>query len=314
MPDISHSLILSVYNLSGSVKTVYRDLTEAAGRLPGSSEIVFVDDASTDDTYEQLVEVAGTDRNVRVIKMRSTFGEAAALDAGLRHSTGERIVFISGRVRVNVAQIPDLVRALDKDADLVIGRRHPRRDALLNRWISSLFNWMVSRICKVRLRDVNSGVFASRRSVFDRIAVYGDLNNFIAVLASQQGYRITEKDIEQLPGTFRMSRYPKDYVRRLLDIITVFFLTRYSKKPIHFMGFLGALFFIAGLGIEVYLFIYRILQMGPIAGRPLIILGALLLVIGIQLISIGLLGEMIIFTHAGDIEEYNIEKILNEDS
>ncbi|NQT24459.1 glycosyltransferase [candidate division KSB1 bacterium] len=314
MSKASHSLIISVFNLSNTVKTVYQDLTKAMGRLPGSYDIVFVDDASTDNTYEQLVELAQTDSNLRVIKMRTSFGEAAALDAGLRHSTGERIVFISGRVRVNVAQIPDLVNALDLGNDLVIGRRYPRRDALMNRWISGLFNWIVSRICKVRLRDMNSGVFASTRAVFDKIAVYGDLNNFIAVLASQQGYQLAEVDIEQLSGTFRMSRYPKEYVSRLLDIITVFFLTRYSKKPIHFMGFMGALFFLIGLGIEIYLFIYRILQLGPIAGRPLIILGALLLVIGIQLISIGLLGEMIIFTHAGDIEEYNIETILNEDS
>lgn len=314
MNTVSNALIISVYNLSASVEAVYQDLTEAMDRVRGSSEIVFVDDASTDDTYTLLVELARKDPNLRVIKMRTSFGEAAALDAGLRHSFGERIVFISGRVRVNVEQIPGLITALEQGHDLVIGRRYPRRDSRINRWISGLFNWIVSRICKVRLRDINSGVFASKRSVFDKIAVYGDLNNFIAVLASQQGYRLTEVDIEQLPGTFRMSRYPREYVRRLLDIVTVFFLTRYSKKPIHFMGFLGAIFFLIGLGIELYLFIYRILQMGPIAGRPLIILGALLLVIGIQLISIGLLGEMIIFTHAGDIEEYNIENILNEDS
>lgn len=314
MSNVAHSLIISVFNLSSSAKAVYQDLKDAMDRLSGSHEIIFVDDASTDDTYEQLVELAESDFTLRVLKMRASFGEASALDAGLKHSTGKRIVFISGRVRVNAVQIPDLVSALDQGHDLVIGRRYPRRDALINRWVSGLFNWMVSRICKVRLRDMNSGVFAANRSVFDKIAVYGDLNNFIAVLASQQGYKLAEVDIEQLPGTFRMSRYPKEYVRRLLDIITVFFLTRYSKKPIHFMGFVGALFFLAGLGIEIYLFIYRILQLGPIAGRPLLILGALLLVIGIQLISIGLLGEMIIFTHAGDIEEYNIEEILNEDS
>ena len=314
MSNMTLSLIISVYNLSDSVRAVYQDLSAAMEEISGQQEIVFVDDASTDDTYEQLVQLAKTNANLRVVKMRTSFGEAAALDAGLKHSSGDRILYISGRVRVNMAQIPALIHALDQGNDLVIGRRFPRRDALLNRWISGLFNRIVSRICKVRLRDMNSGVFAANRSVFDKIAVYGDLNNFIAVIASQQGYRLAEVNIEQLPGTFRMSRYPKEYVQRSLDIITVFFLTRYSKKPIHFMGFMGALFFIIGLGIELYLFVYRILQLGPIAGRPLLIVGALLLVIGIQLISIGLLGEMIIFTHAGDIEEYNIEEILNGES
>jgi hypothetical protein len=130
------------------------------------------------------------------------------------------------------------------------------------------------------------------------------------VLADRQGYKIAEAKIEQLPGAFRKSKYFNEYVQRLLDIITVIFLTNYSKKPIHFLGFVGALFTLVGAVIEIYLFIYRIFQLGPIAGRPLLLLGALLLVIGIQLISIGLLGEMIIFTHARDIKEYNIEEII----
>ena len=147
--------------------------------------------------------------------------------------------------------------------------------------------------------------------MLDRIVFYGDLYNFIPVLTAQQGYKVGEATIAQMPGSFRTSRYPREYLRRLLDIVTVFFLTRYAKKPIHFLGFVGTLLMLAGGVIELYLFIYRILGMGPIAGRPLLILGALLLVIGIQMISIGLLGEMLIFTHAGDIEEYNIASVID---
>lgn len=306
------SFIVSLYNFSESVGVLYESAATTMEGIGEPFELVFVDDGSTDTTYEKLVIIAEKDNRVRVVKMRSTFGEAAALDAGLRYSTGEHIVYLSGRVRVNPEEVPKFLKRLEDGNDLVVGRRYPRRDSVLNRWVSWGFNTMVSRLSRMRLHDINSGVIVTTRNVLERISFYGDLYNFIPVLAGQQGYRVVEENIEQLSGSFRTSRYPREYLRRLLDIVTVFFLTRYSKKPIHFLGFLGTVFMAVGLVIEIYLFIYRILGMGPIAGRPLLILGALLLVIGIQMISIGLLGEMLIFTHAGDIEEYNIQTIINE--
>lgn len=304
------SLIISVFNFVDSVNALYESAVHMLQKLNIPFEMVFVDDGSTDGTYEKLMVIAKQDDRVRVVKMRSTFGESAALDAGLKHSLGYRIIYLSGRVRVNPEAIPDLLGAM-KEKDLIVGRRFPRRDSILNRCVSWGFNRMVSHLSKVRLHDISSGVLVTYREVLEKISFYGDLYNFIPVLAAQQGYRVGEANIEQLSGSFRTSKYPREYLRRLLDIVTVFFLARYSKKPIHFLGFFGTVFMIVGFGIELYLFIYRILGMGPIAGRPLLILGALLLVIGIQMISIGLLGEMLIFTHAGDIEEYNIEEIIN---
>jgi len=305
------SLIVSLYNIADNIKPLYRMIIETAEEFKGSFEIVFVDDGSTDETYEVLVSIARADSRVRVIKMRSNFGEAAALEVGLQYSKGERIVYISGRVRVNPREIPRFLKKLESGYDLVVGWRTPRRDFILNRWVSAVFNRMACLISRVKLHDINSGIIVTYRSVLEKISFYGELYNFIPVFARQQGYMVTEEKIEQLKGSFRKSRYPKEYLQRLLDIIAVFFLARYSKKPIHFLGLLGVLFMIVGFGIEIYLFIYRILGIGPIAGRPLLVLGALLLVIGIQVITIGLLGEMIIFTHAGDIEEYNIQEIIN---
>ena len=308
----SVSVLVSLYNFEESVDALHASLVDVMTGDPASYELIFVDDGSTDGTFEKLKVIADGDDRVRVVKMRSMFGEAAALDAGLKNSRGDRIVYLTGRVRIHPAGIPDCLRRLEEGADFVVGWRHPRRDALINRWISWCFNCMANRLSRTRLHDINSGILATHRSVFERISFYGDLYNFIPVLASQQGYRVEEVKVEQLPGAFRTSRYPKEYLQRLLDIITVFFLSRYSKKPIHFLGFVGTLFIIAGLGIELYLFVYRILLIGPIAGRPLLVLGALLLVIGIQMISIGLLGEMIIFTHAGEIQEYNVEETINQ--
>ena len=306
------SLIVVLYNFAENVAELYHSIVDSMEGIGESFELVFVDDGSTDSTYNRLVALAKEDKRIRIVKLRSMFGEASALDAGLQYSTYDRIIYLSGRVRVNPSEIPKFLQMLDEGYDLIVGWRYPRRDSLINHWISRIFNWLVSRMSKVRFHDINSGIIVTYRSVFEKIVFYGDLYSFIPVLANQQGYRVAEKKIEQLPGSFRKSKYPREYIQRLLDIVTVFFLSRYSKRPIHFLGFLGTIFVLFGIGIEGYLFIYRILQMGPIAGRPLLMLGALLLVVGIQMISIGLLGEMIIFTHAGEIEEYNIEEIINE--
>jgi glycosyltransferase involved in cell wall biosynthesis len=309
--SVDISILISLYNFAENVQNLYNSLVKALETQDKIFEIVCVDDGSRDNTLRQLVRLAERDARLRVIKMRDTFGESAALEAALRYSSGEQIVYLSGRVRVNPLAIAQMLTKLDEGYDLVMGWRYPRRDFLVNRAISRLFNRLASRLSKVRLHDINSGVFVAKREVLEKISIYGDLYNFIPVLASQQGYKITEIKVEQQSGAFRMSRYPTEYIQRFLDIITVFFLTRYSKKPIHLMGFFGTLFFGSGCVIELYLGIYRLLRLGPIAGRPLLILGALLLVIGIQMITIGLLGEMIIFTHAGEIEEYNIEEVIN---
>lgn len=303
------SIIIAVYNLADDIQALCLALLRAMSEY--NFELVFVDDGSTDETYEKLVKMAKKDSRIHAVKMRATFGEGTALRVGLSHSSGDKIVYLCGRVRVNPKEIPHFLEALDAGRDFVVGWRSPRRDSLLNRLVSRMFNRIVNLMSDVRLHDINSGMFVTRRSVLESISFHGEMYNFIPVLVRQQGYTVDELKVEQLPGAFRNSKNPKAYLRRLLDIVTVFFLTRYSKKPIHFLGFVGMVFFLVGLGIEIYLFIYRILQYGAIAGRPLLLLGAILLVIGIQMISIGLLGEMIIFTHARDIEDYNIEEIVN---
>lgn len=305
------SVIVAAYNIAENAVTLADKLLAEMAGTGRTFEILFVDDGSTDATYELLKEKAAADRRIRLIRMRASFGEAAALEAGLAYAAGEEIAYLSGRVRINPASLPLLFTALDRGDDFIVGWRHPRRDSFLNHFISKVFNFFACRISRIRLHDINSGIFVTKKSVLQRLSFYGDLHNFLPVLAAQQGYKVKEEKVEQLSGMFRKSKYPKEYIQRILDIITVFFLARYSKKPIHFLGFLGTFLFLIGLGIELYLFVYRVLLIGPIAGRPLLILGALLLVIGIQMISIGLLGEMVNFTHAGDIEEYNIEEIIN---
>jgi len=305
------SAVVAIFNQEDSVDQLYTSLNKALETHTEDFEIIFVDDGSVDGTFSKLSQIVARDPKTRLIRMRSSFGESSAIDAGLKSARGELIVYFTGRVRVNPEDVTKLLRKLEEGNDLVLGWRSPRRDSKLNRIISKAFNYIVRMISKLKLHDINSGVFVARRSVLERVPLYGNLNNFIPLLASRQGYKVAEEKVEQLPGSFRQSRYVKEYLQRILDIITVIFLSNYSKKPLHFLGFLGAIFAIAGLGINLYLFIYRIFGFGGIAGRPLLLLGALLLMIGIQMISIGLIGEMIIFTHAGEIKEYNVERIID---
>ncbi|MDZ7291265.1 MAG: glycosyltransferase [candidate division KSB1 bacterium] len=306
------SVIVHTFNNGNEVPVMYRSLRQGLESYGKSFEMIFVDDASTDDTHTQLLEIARLDQRVKVIRMRTSFGETSALDAGLHHALGERLVFATARVRVNLHAVPRFLQKLDEGYDLVVGWRTPRQDAGVNRIVSRLFNGLMQKLGKLKLHDINSSVIATYRSVLQNITFYGNLNIFIPVLAARKGYKVTEEQIEQLPGNFRKSLHLSEYIQRILDIITVMFLTKYSKKPLHFLGFFGLMFTLAGLVMNLYLFVYRILGYGAIAGRPLLLLGALLLVIGLQMISIGLIGEMIIYTHAREIKEYNIETVVGE--
>ncbi len=315
-PKTLASIIVAVRDSEDDIQRVHDALMETFtkpsrfSKREGSCEFIFVDDGSLDGSWNRLKKIANGNGRVKLVRMRTSFGEAAAFDAGLKQATGEKILFFTTRVRINPAHLSKLLARLDDGCDLVMGWRHPRRDSKLNQFISRGFNAIIRWISKLRLQDVNSGVFAARKQVLEDVPIYGNMNIFLPILASRKGYRVGDEPIEQLAGKFRQSKYVSEYVQRLLDIVTVVFLTKYSKKPLHFLGFLGFIFTIVGLAMNVYLFIYRVLQFGPIAGRPLLLLGALLLVIGIQMISIGLIGEMIIFTHAREIKEYTIEEIL----
>ncbi len=308
LPQVS--VIVPAFNLATEAALVYTDLCTGLENYGQAFEIIFIDDASTDATWRRLNDIAQKDHRVKLIRMRASFGETAALQAGMQHARGERIIFATARVRVNMRALPRLLQKMDEGHDLVVGWRTPRQDSGLNRLVSHVFNWMVERFSHLHLHDLNSSVIATHREVLENIVFYGNLNIFIPILAARKGYRVTEEKIEQQTGSFRKSKYVSEYIQRLLDIITVIYLTRYSKKPLHFLGFFGMIFTVAGVAMNLYLFVYRILGLGGIAGRPLLLLGALLLVIGLQMISIGLIGEMIIYTHARDQKEYNIETVV----
>jgi len=304
------SIIVAANNQQEYLNSLNKELQDIFNASTLDYEIIYVDDGSNDSTWKVMIEIAGEFSNVKLVKLRTSFGESAALDAGMKVASGEKIIYFTCRVKINPQNLLKFIDKIDQGFDIVMGKRSPRRDSMLNQFVSKLFNTFTNRLTRLKLHDINSGVLATRRSLLEHVPFYGALNAFIPVLAHRQGYKITEETIEQLPGHFAQSLYPKNYIKRLLDFISVIFISKYSKKPLHFLGFLGVIFTLIGTVINVYLFIYRILGIGGIAGRPMLLLGTMLFIIGIQLISIGLLGEMIIYTHANEIEDYNIEEII----
>jgi len=304
------SAVITISETADGIEETYGHIKEFLESRHSSYEIVFVDNGVGGKEVRWLEEKTRQESALKLIRFRSVFSESSALDAGFKASAGKVVLYMTTRVRVDPCGFASLIDPLSDHADIVVGWRHPRSDSSLNQWVSRVFNRITSRMGGLKLHDLNSGVFAARREVLSDVLLYGDLDKFLPIMAHKQGYRVREEMITQLPGEFRISFYVKEYFVRLLDIITIVFLTNYSKKPIHFLGFLGLLFSLAGGILSLYLFIYRIAGQGPIAGRPLLLLGILLFVIGIQMIAIGLLGEMMIYIHANEITEYNIEAVV----
>jgi dolichol-phosphate mannosyltransferase len=291
------SVVVPVHNEERSVALLYDELTAALDPLGEAWEAVFVDDGSTDGSFTALTRLHDAASNVRVVRLRRNFGKAAALVAGFDQARGETIVTIDGDLQDDPSEIPRLLAKLEEGFDLVSGWKTRRRDPLVRRVLSRLFNAVTSRFSGVRLHDMNCGLKAYRAEVVRGLRIYGELHRFIPVLAHYRGYRIAELPVNHRPREHGRSRYgPERYLRGFLDLLTVSFIGRYRHRPLHLFGGLGLALSALGLGILVYL---TVLKLGghAIGGRPLLTLGVLLVVVGLQFFSLGLISEMITSQH-----------------
>jgi glycosyltransferase involved in cell wall biosynthesis len=279
--------------------------------------------AGLDVTYEFIVvldgprpEVAATlqrllerGENLIVISLTKRFGEATALMAGFQRASGRVIVTAPAYHQIQGAELGKLVRALDK-ADVAIGRRWPRVGSRFEVIRRDAFHRLIATGGQ-RFNDLGCGARAMKRRVLEEISLYGDQHRFLPVLANRQGFRIVEVDVAQSPLDRNEAGYPpKEYLHRVLDIFTVFFLVRFTKKPLRFFGMVGATTFVIGALLVAYLAIDRLVFQHPLADRPALLLSSLLVVLGMQLFALGLLGELIIFTHARDIKDYQVDEVV----
>jgi dolichol-phosphate mannosyltransferase len=297
------SVVVPAYNEERSVALLFDELRAALEPLGTGWEVVFVDDGSTDATFHALTRLHAASANVRVVRLRRNFGKAAALSAGFDQAAGDVIVTIDADLQDDASEIPRLLAKLDEGFDLVSGWKAHRRDPLSRRLLSRIFNAVTGRIAGVRLHDMNCGLKAYRADVVRGLRLYGELHRFVPVLAHYRGYRIAEMPVNHRPREHGRSHYGIErYLRGFLDLLTVSFMGRYRHRPLHLFGGLGLLLGAAGLAVLVYLTVVKALG-HAIGERPLLTLGVLLVVVGLQFFSLGLISEMITSHHEERVPE-----------
>lgn len=304
------SVVIPVHDEERSVALLYDELRSALEPVGHEWEAIFIDDGSTDGTFAALTRLHSQMDNVRVVRLRRNFGKAAALVAGFDQARGETVVTIDGDLQDDPAEIPRLLAKLDEGFDLVSGWKTRRRDPLSRRILSRVFNAVTSRFSGVRLHDMNCGLKAYRAEVVHGLRLYGELHRFIPVLAHYRGFRIAELPVNHRPREHGSSRYGLErYLRGFLDLLTVSFIGRYRHRPLHLFGGFGLALAAIGIGILVYLTVDKVLG-HAIGGRPLLTLGVLLVVVGMQFFSLGLISEMITSHHEERARERDRAELL----
>ena len=293
------SVVIPIYNEQDNIEQLYRDLKQVLEGLGKSYEIVAVDDGSTDSSFEVLRELHRGDDLLKVVRLRRNFGQAAAFAAGFDRAVGEIIVSMDADLQFDPADISKLLDKISEGYDIVSGWRSDRQETYLTRRLPSMAaNWLISRITGVELHDSGCSLKAYRSEVIRNVRLYGELHRFIPALASSIGVHLAEVPVSHYPRRHGKSKY--DLSRTLtviLDLLTVKFLLSYATRPMHVFGLLGMLSFAVGTVIAAYLSFIRLFLGSPIANRPLLFLAILLIFVGVQLVTMGLLGELTIRTY-----------------
>ena len=307
------SVVIPVYNEEENVRLLHESLRNALDPLNKEYELLFVDDGSTDRTLPILEEIQAQDNKVVVLSLRRNFGQTAAFAAGFDFSRGDVVVTMDGDLQNDPADIPKLLELI-KESDLVSGWRKNRKDPFFSRRLPSMMaNWLISKVTGVKLHDYGCSLKAYRRDVIKNLKLYGEMHRFIPAVASWYGVRVAEVETVHHPRMRGKSKYGiSRTVKVVLDLITVKFLQSFSTKPIQFFGPFGILSGFLGFLILLYLSADKLLFGKDIGGRPLLLLGALLIIVGIQLIGMGLLGEMLVRVYHESQKKpiYVIKKIL----
>jgi glycosyltransferase involved in cell wall biosynthesis len=307
--DIKLSVIVPLFNEAGSLVELHRQLSAALCSLEKPIEILFIDDGSTDGSFDVLKSIRATDANVRAVQFRRNYGKSAALAVGFKQARGRIIVTIDADLQDDPTEIPNLLHKLDEGYDLISGWKKQRQDSFIKRVSSKFFNRITCLLTGLRIHDINCGLKAYRREVTDSINVYGQLHRFLPVLAQWEGFRVGEVVVQHHPRKFGKSKFGASrFVAGFFDLITVLFITRYTKRPLHLFGAAGLASFLLGLAISGYLSFEKIYLGKHLSNRPLLFLGVLLIILGVQFVSIGLLGEMI--TANRQQVDYSIKQVL----
>jgi glycosyltransferase involved in cell wall biosynthesis len=289
---------------------LYGEYRSALDALGVTYEVIVVLDGPRPELAADVQRLLASGDSVSVIGLTRRFGETTALVAGFQRARGRIIVTLPAYHQIRASEIGKLVRALGV-VDLAIGRRWPRAGSRFETLRRNIFHRLLASVTGHRLHDLGCGARAMKRRVLEQITLYGDQHRFLPVLASRNGFKVMEIELLQSPLDRLAGAYPaREYIRGALDICTVFFLVRFTQKPLRFFGMVGVSTFVVGAALVAWLAFDRLVLGHPLADRPALLLSSLLVVLGMQLFALGLLGELIIFTHARDIKDYQIEEVV----
>jgi glycosyltransferase involved in cell wall biosynthesis len=305
------SFVIPVFNEERSVRELYAGITEQMRTMSERYEVIFLDDGSTDASFEKLLDIAMKDDRVQVLKFRRNFGKSVALDEGFKRSKGEIIVTMDADLQDDPKEISRFISELDKGYDLVSGWKKVRKDPFFVKNLpSKVFNFMVRCISGLKIHDYNCGFKAYKENLARRLPLYGDLYRYIPAIAHSMGFKVTEIPIEHHPRMYGKSKYGLNrFTHGLFDFITIIFLTKYLKRPMHLFGLVGFFFSITGFLICLYLSIIWFLG-ERIGNRPLLLLGVLLILLGTQFIFTGLVAEMIAYNKQEKTQDDAVDKII----
>jgi glycosyltransferase involved in cell wall biosynthesis len=296
VPDVQISVLIPVKDEEATLTTLVGEIGDAFATMPELEyEVIFVDDGSVDRSWDVMCELAASNERVRALRLRRNFGKAAALAAAVDEARGDRIVTMDADLQDDPTEVPRLLAELDDGADLVSGHKADRKDPLGKRIPSKFFNKMTGVMTGLKINDHNCGLKAARTEVYRRVPLYGELHRYIPALAHQTGYKVRELAVNHRPREHGKSKYGLErYVRGAIDLLTVMTITKYGRRPAHLFGGLGIVSSLIGFLALAYLTIVKVFGGEAIGDRPLMMLGILLVILGVQLISIGLIAEIVL--------------------
>jgi glycosyltransferase involved in cell wall biosynthesis len=297
--DVDITVVVPVLNEEESLPILHQQLTEALAGSGYTYELVFVDDGSTDRSFEVMQELHAQDELLRVVRFRRNYGQTAAFAAGFDRARGDVVITIDADLQNDPADIPSLMDRISEGYDVVSGWRVDRQDRFLDRRLPSMVaNRLIGWSTGVRIHDYGCSLKAYRRDILVDVQLYGELHRFLPALAHAAGARVTEIPVSHHPRRFGQAKYGLSRTLKVfLDILAVRFLMSYATRPIHIFGVLGLLSFVAGVATLLYLAVVRLLLLQSIADRPLTLLGILLTMLGVQLVTSGLLADLVSRTY-----------------
>lgn len=289
------SIVVPLLNEEESLYPLTNEIKKTLKTLDLLYEVIFVDDGSTDKSLNVIKDICKNDKRFKYVSFQKNYGKSAALQIGFREAAGDAVITMDADLQDDPAEIPNLLKKLEEGYDIVSGWKKKRYDPFIKKFSSRFFNLVTRIFSGVKIHDFNCGIKAYRKEVVKNLKIYGELHRYIPVLAKWQGYKISEIVVQHHPrkyGTtkFGVSRFFKGFI----DLLTVMFTTRYIRRPMHFFGFLGMLSFLIGIVVNGYLAYLWLIQDQYLSNRPMLFLGILLIIVGVQFFSVGLLGEMLV--------------------